>query len=272
MEDIEVESVWSCEHVVVAANYEPRYPYSANGRMPDAPGVVMPDPLEWLSFVAGATEHVGLGTSVLVLTLHAPAIMAKRIATLDRLSGGRVLLGVGSGWQIEEYRACGVPYEARGERLDDAIRALRELWQPGFRTHHGTSATFDSVESLPAPVQQGGPPIIIGGSSRAAARRAGHLGDGFHPHAVSPDELAELLIVMRRAAEEHGRDPDQIEITAWPGSWKPNVSLDIDVMRAFADLGVHRLLVAARESGSNDVLDIQRFVQRVQREVIGRLD
>jgi probable F420-dependent oxidoreductase len=271
MEDIGVESVWSNEHVVVAKNYEPRYPYSADGRMPAPPGVVMPDPLEWLSFVAGVTERIKLGTSVMVLTLHSPAIVAKRVATLDRLSGGRVLLGVGSGWQIEEYRACGVPYEGRGRRLDEAIVALRELWQPGYRTHLGDAFEFEEVESTPTSVQPGGPPIIIGGSSPAAARRAGRLGDGFHPHAVSPDELGGLLEIMREAARSAGRDPNAIEVTAWPGSWKPGISLDLDVMGKYAKVGVHRLHVAARESGSSNVDDIAEFVCRVRDEVIARL-
>jgi probable F420-dependent oxidoreductase len=271
MERIEVESVWANEHVVVAKNYEPRYPYSADGRMPAPPGVVMPDPLEWLSFVAGVTNRIKLGTSVMVVTVHAPAILAKRVATLDRLSSGRVLLGVGSGWQVEEYRACGVPYEDRGRRLDETVAVLRELWQPGYRTHKGELFAFEEVESTPTSVQPGGPPIIIGGSSPAAARRAGRIGDGFHPHAVSPDELARLLEIMGEAARSAGRDPTAIEVTAWPSSWKPDVSLDLAVMRRYAELGVARLLIAARESGSSNVDDIADFVRRVQDEVMTRL-
>jgi probable F420-dependent oxidoreductase len=220
---------------------------------------------------AAVTDRIKLGTSVMVLTLHPPAILAKRIATLDRLSSGRVLLGVGSGWQIEEYRACGVPYEDRGRRLDESIAALRELWQPGYRTHLGQRFAFDEVESDPSPVQTGGPPIIIGGSSPAAARRAGRIGDGFHPHAVSPDDLAGLLQVMAGAARSVGRDPAAIEVTAWPGSWKPDVSLDLPLMRRYAELGVHRLQVAARESGSSNVDDIAEFVCRVRDAVMAKL-
>jgi probable F420-dependent oxidoreductase len=271
MEQIGVESVWGNEHVVVAKNYEPRYPYSADGRMPAPPGVVMPDPLEWLSFVAGVTDHIKLGTSVMVVTLQSPAVLAKRVATLDRLSGGRVLFGVGSGWQIEEYQACGVPYDDRGRRLDETITVLRELWQPGYRTHRGELFAFEEVESTPMPVQVGGPPIIIGGSSPAAARRAGRIGDGFHPHAVSPEELGSLLETMRAAALSAGRDPSAIEVTAWPASWRRGVSLDLPLMRRYAELGVHRLMVAAQESGSCDVDDIRDFVLRVQDEVIAKL-
>jgi probable F420-dependent oxidoreductase len=266
-----VESVWAVEHVVVANNYEPRYSYSASGRMAGAPDTVMPDPLEWLSFVAACTERLNLGTAVVVLTLHQPAIMAKRIATLDNLSGGRVRLGVGSGWQIEEYRACGVPYEGRGRRLDEAIVALRELWQPGFRTHHGTFFGFDECDSKPDPFTPGGPPIIIGGSTDAAARRAGRLGDGFYPYVVSPDDLVTLVATIRATAVEHGRDPDAIEITAWPGSWKPGCSLDVDMMRRFVEAGATRLVVSAQESGSTDPVAIREFIRRVQHDVIAKL-
>ena len=111
--------------------YLPRYSYSPTGRMGGSPDVQMPDPLEYLAFVAACTERLVLGTAVVVATLHQPAVLAKRVATLDALSGGRVRLGVGSGWQVEEYAACGVPYEKRGARLDEVIVAMRELWQPG---------------------------------------------------------------------------------------------------------------------------------------------
>jgi probable F420-dependent oxidoreductase len=266
-----VESVWAVEHVVVAKDYEPRYSYSASGRMAGAPDTVMPDPLEWLSFVAACTERLRLGTAVLVLTLHQPAVVAKRVATLDNLSGGRVLLGVGSGWQIEEYRACGVPYEGRGARLDEAIVALRALWQPGYRTHHGPCFAFDECESKPDPVAPGGPPIVIGGSTEVAARRAGRLGDGFYPYVVAPEDLAARIDTIRRTARAHGRDPDAVEITAWPGSWKPGCSLDLDVMRRFAEVGARRLVVSAQESGSTDLGEIRDFIRRVQDEIIAKL-
>jgi probable F420-dependent oxidoreductase len=259
-----VESVWAVEHVVVAKDYEPRYSYSDSGRMADSPETEMPDPLEWLSFVAGCTERLRLGTGVLVLTLHQPAIVAKRVATLDNLSGGRLMLGVGSGWQVEEYAACGVPYARRGERLDDAIAAMRELWQPGFRTHHGPCFSFTDCESKPTPDRVGGPPIVIGGSTEAAARRVGRTGDGFFPYVVSPDEFASLLEVARTTAVEHGRDPSAIEITVWPASWQRGASLDAGVLRAFVDAGADRLMISAQESGTTEIDGIRDYIKRVQ--------
>jgi probable F420-dependent oxidoreductase len=266
-----VESVWTVEHVVVAKDYEPRYSYSASGRMPGAPGTVMPDPLELLAFFASCTERVRLGTAVLVLTLHQPAVVAKRVATIDQISGGRVNLGVGSGWQIEEYRACGVPYEGRGQRLDEAIVALRELWQPGYRTHRGPCFEFVDCESLPQPAQPGGPPIVIGGSTEIAARRAGRLGDGFYPYVISPEDLAKRIETIRATARLHGRDPDAVEITVWPGSWKPGSTLDLATVRRFTEVGAHRLNMSAQESGATDVNEIRDLVRRVQDEIISNL-
>lgn len=264
LEEEGADSVWAVEHVVVAKDYEPRYSYSPNGRMAGSPDVQMPDPLEWLSFAAGCTTNLLLGTAVVVATLHQPAVLAKRVATLDALSGGRVRLGVGSGWQVEEYAACGVPYERRGARLDEVIDAMREIWQPGYRTHHGASYAFTNVDTTILPAQAGGPPIIIGGSSEAAARRAGRVGDGFFPYVIGPDELAARIATIRATAVEHGRDPDAIEVTAWPGCWKPGSSLDPEVLRAFTDVGVRRIVISAQECGSTELPAIREFVRRVR--------
>jgi probable F420-dependent oxidoreductase len=259
-----VDSVWAVEHVIVAKDYEPRYSYSPTGRMAGSPDVQMPDPLEYLAFAAACTERLLLGTAVVVATLHQPAILAKRVATLDALSRGRVRLGVGSGWQVEEYAACGVPYEQRGARLDECIVALRELWQPGYRTHQGANYSYRDADTTILPAQAGGPPIIIGGSSEAAARRAGRLGDGFFPYVIGPDDLADRVTTIRTTAAEHGRSPESVEITAWPGCWKPGSSLDAGVLRDFAQVGCRRLVISAQESGSTDLGDIRTFVRKVR--------
>ncbi len=259
-----VESIWAVEHVIVAKDYEPRYSYSADGRMAGSPDVQMPDPLEYLAFVAACTSRLVLGTAVVVAPLHQPAILAKRVATLDALSGGRVRLGVGSGWQVEEYAACGVPYERRGDRLDECIVAMRELWQPGHRTHAGERYAFRDVDTTILPAQAGGPPVLIGGSTDAAARRAGRLGDGFFPYVIGPEELAERVATIRATAAEHGRAPETVEITAWPGCWKPGASLDAGIMREFADVGCRRLVVSSQEAGSTDLGVIREYIRRVR--------
>lgn len=205
-----IESVWTVEHVVVPAGYESRYPYSRDGRMPGPDDMSIADPLVWLTWVAARSAQLRVATGVLILPQRNPVVLAKEVATLDAMSGGRVLLGVGVGWLEEEFRAIGVPFQGRGARTDEYVAALRELWTAGEATFDGEHVSFERAISRPQPAQ-GSVPIVIGGHSEAAARRAGRIGDGFFP--ASPKGLGPLLDVMRKAAEDAGRDPDAIEIT-----------------------------------------------------------
>jgi probable F420-dependent oxidoreductase len=263
------ESVWAVEHVLVAKDYEPRYSYSESGRMPGR--ATMPDPLEWLGFVAAVSEHLVLGTGVMILPLHDPVVLAKRVATLDALSRGRVVLGVGSGWQIEEYQACNVPYDDRGALLDEHIEVLRDLWAPGFRSFDGRTVSYLEVESEPKPARAGGPPIVIGGSTKRAAARAGRVGDGWFPYVISPADYAARVETMRTAARDHGRDPDAIELTVFPASWQPGSSVDAATVARYAQIGIDRIIVSAQEAASAAVDDIRRFVDDVRVHVVDRL-
>jgi probable F420-dependent oxidoreductase len=264
-----LESVWTVEHPIMAEDYEPLYSYSADGSAPWKSDTEMCDPLEWLAFAAAVTETIKLGTGMLLLPLHAPIILAKRVATLDALSNGRVLLGVGMGWQREEYQTIGVPYEERGGRMDDGIDALRALWSQSPSTHHGPFYNFERVHSDPKPVNGGAVPIIIGGSTGLAARRAGRIGDGFFPHAISPDDFAARVETMRAAAVAAGRDPDAIELTLSPSSWKPEVWGDPAALKAYVDSGVTRFVISAAEAGGNEIGEIERFVMRRRDVVMG---
>ena len=271
LEECEVESVWTVEHVVVAENYEPLYPYSEDGRMPAGPDTAMPDPLEWLSFMAALTQKVRLGTSVIIASQHSAAILAKRAATLDALSRGRLSLGVGLGWQREEYEAVGVPYNDRGRRLDECIEAMRALWQDGPATYLGKYQRFENVRCDTQPVQEGGIPILIGGSTDHAARRAGRLGNGFYPYVISPEDFAARLVTLREAARGAGRDADAVELSIWPGSYDFTRTFDLDLARAYADLGVSRLVVSAGEGGGDDLDSMRRLLESYQEQVIKKL-
>jgi probable F420-dependent oxidoreductase len=272
LEECGVESVWTVEHVVVAENYEPLYPYSPDGRMPGGDAdIAMPDPLEWLAFAAACTRELRLGTSVMIASQHSAAILAKRVATLDSLSRGRVVLGVGLGWQKEEYAAIGVPYRDRGRRLDETIEAMRVLWEPGPSTYLGRHVSFERVHCDPKPFRAEGVPIVIGGSSEAAARRAGRLGDGFYPYVISPDDLAKRLETIRAAAREAGRDPNRVELTVWPGSYDFSRTYDLDFVRRYAELGTSRLIVSAMEGGASTLEEIRRLVGAYQDRVIAKL-
>jgi probable F420-dependent oxidoreductase len=235
-EECGFESLWTVEHVVVPAGYRSEYPYSPDGRMPGPENVPIPDPLIWLSFVAAVTERIKLGTAIIILPQRNPVVVAKEIATLDHLSAGRVLLGVGAGWLEEEFDAIGVPFDDRGRRLDEHIEALRALWTTDPASYHGELVNFEPVHSNPKP-DQAAIPIIIGGHTKVAARRAGRLGDGFFP---GKGDLAELIVEMRRAAEEAGRDPDAIEISGGGDLTGDN---PLDMVKQAADMGVTRMVV-----------------------------
>ncbi|MEO7427772.1 MAG: LLM class F420-dependent oxidoreductase [Acidimicrobiales bacterium] len=234
------ESLWTVEHTIVPAGYESAYPYSPTGKMPGPEDSDIPDPLIWLTYVAAQTSTIRLGTGILILPQRNPIVLAKEVATLDRLSGGRVELGVGVGWLEEEFDALGISFSDRGARTDDHIAALRALWTQDAASHEGTHSSFHGAISRPRPTQ-GSVPIVVGGHSKAAARRAGRLGDGFFPGRGSHEELAALISVMRATAVDHGRDPDAIEITA--GGNGALGSKALDEVKALADLGVSRVIV-----------------------------
>lgn len=234
-EAVGFESLWTVEHTVVPAGYGSTYPYDTSGKMAGGKDdISLPDPLIWMAYVAAATKRINLATGILILPQHNPVVAAKQIATLDHLSGGRVLLGIGAGWLKEEFDALGVPFEERGKRTDEYIRAMRVLWADERPTFSGRFVSFKDAYCRPQPVK-GAVPIIVGGHSDAAARRAGRLGDGYFPPRGAPPEL---LSIARTAAAEAGRDPTKLEITA-------SLPASLDEIPALAKAGVTRLLVPA---------------------------
>jgi probable F420-dependent oxidoreductase len=209
------ESIVAVEHTVLATRYDSVYPYDPSGRVELASDCPVPDPLDLLSFLAAHTDRLGLATGVLVLPNHHPVVLAKRAATVDVLSGGRLRLCVGVGWLREEIEACGTEFESRGRRADEQLAVLRALWdhRPDGVSHHGEFFQFDDVVCSPKPTAGKHLPVHIGGHSRAAARRAGRLGDGFQPLGVAGSRLEELLALMRDAALAAGRVPADIEVS-----------------------------------------------------------
>jgi probable F420-dependent oxidoreductase len=265
------ESLWAVEHVLVAKDYEKLYPYSESGEMPAGPTTVMPDPLEWLSFAAGVSERITLATGVFVLAQHSAAVVAKRAATLDALSGGRFLLGVGIGWQKEEYEAIGVPYRDRARRLEENIAAMRALWQPDYASFSGKYVSFENVMCDVKPARAGGVPIVIGGSSPMAAKRAGRIGNGWYPYVISPEDYAARVAELREAAREAGRDPDEIELTVWPASFDFTRGFDLDFVRSYVESGVDRLMLSAPESGGATIEDARQLIRNYSDQILAKL-
>ena len=255
-EDAGFESLWTVEHVVVPSDYKSPYPYSPDGRMPGSEDSPIPDPLIWLAYVAAATETIKLATGILILPQRNPVVLAKELATLDQLSGGRLLLGIGVGWLEEEFDAIGVPFGDRGARADEYVAALRSLWTEDSATFHGDYTRFDNCILRPRPAQ-GVVPVHVGGHSPAAARRAGRLGDGFFPAGASHDDFAGLLATARGAAADAGRDTDALEVSfGGNGAFGPNA---LDEVKALADLGVDRVIVPAFLFWRDPADDLARY-------------
>jgi probable F420-dependent oxidoreductase len=211
----------------------------------------IPDPIVWLTYVAAHTTAIGLGTNVVIVPEHQPAVLAKSVATLDALSGGRVQLGIGVGELPEEYGAVGMTFTNRGRRMDESIEAMRALWEQEVATYHGAYVSFDDVRCDPSPVN-GTVPLHIGGASPAAVRRAARYGDGYFPF-VNPaldlhETLRSVISGVRAEAETFGRDPASIEMTV-------GGARTVAEAERLAAIGIDRMTIAVRAKEIEEVRD-----------------
>ena len=208
------------DHIVVPRQIASPYPYTETGEFPGSASGVAMEQLTVLAFLAGQTQAIRLVTSVIIVPHRNPLVAAKALATLDVLSKGRLVVGVGVGWMREEFEALGLPpFEERGAVTDEYIRAFKELWTSDDPSFEGKSCRFSNLSFLPKPVQKPHPPIWVGGESRRALRRTAQLGNGWYPIGSNPqfpmgepEQLAAGLKRLAAYAQEAGRDPAEIEI------------------------------------------------------------
>lgn len=156
------ESLWAPDHSAIPDGHQTKCPYTPNGEIPGGPAAPLVEPISALSFMAGLTSKIKLGTGIMILPQRHPLYVAKEVATLDLISGGRMILGIGSGWCAEEFAALGLDFHQRGKRTDEALQALRVLWREDPSTFGGTHFNFERIRSFPKPVQGGGVPILNG--------------------------------------------------------------------------------------------------------------
>jgi probable F420-dependent oxidoreductase len=251
------DSVWTVDHTVIPAFYEPRHPFRSSGRLPGSPDSPIPDPLIWLSSLVGRTERIRLATGVLILPQRSPFIVAKEAATIDVLSDGRAILGVGLGWIREEFDALGADFENRASRMEEEIEVMRILWKENCSSFTGKYYKFPDVRSFPKPIR-GSVPIIIGGNSEVAARRAARIGDGFLPAAGSLEDVARLIGIFRGAAQELGREGLEVSVFGQP---------DRETLKRVRELGVRRLIVTPRGRTIDELRD---FVDMAANAVAGQ--
>jgi probable F420-dependent oxidoreductase len=238
-EALGLESVWAADHIVIPADYDATYPYAESGKLPDGETRSWPDPFIWLAYTAAVTHDIRLATGVTVLPQRNPLVVAKQVATLDVLSGGRVLLGVGVGWLKDEFEALGVPFSDRGRRHDAYLEAIQALWTQEKATVDNGFVQFRDAISLPRPAAR--IPIVISGHSEAAARRAARYGDGLFPGVTNTDQLQGLLSIVAEECQILGREPSEIELTVFPG--QSDVDAVSTSIERYTAAGVSRILL-----------------------------
>ena len=269
-EALGVDSIWVADHLVAPVGVQTVYPFDKSpDPKPGEMGVIEQfyEPLTTLAFLAGATRHIKLGVSVFVMPYRNPVVTAKTVATLDALSEGRVIFGVGVGWLREEFTALGQDARQRGRVTDEYLEVCRRLWRDDVAEFDGKHYRLPPVRTGPKPVQRPWPPIWIGGNSDAAVARALALGDGLHLIDVSPEEAAERVAALRDAEARAGRAgpplavsvrkgilvraedrPDDRALYGTPAKIRRDVA-------AYADAGVDYLVSNLRQARTIDALE-----------------
>lgn len=256
-ESLGYESLWTFEHVIVPVQYESKYPYDKSGKMGVMPDTPFIDPLIALAVIAGHTQTIRLGTGVNILSQTNPLLLAKQAASIDALSKGRLMLGLGIGWLREEFEAMGVPFERRGARFDDYVQAMRKVWSGEVVEHQSDFLNWTNFKSYPTPVQS--PlPIIMGGNKGKILERIARYGDGWLVPGANPDEVRGMLEKLKRTCDSVGRDYGELEITVmWPARG------GAEALGALEAIGAHRAVVPIMALGADPVEGIERIAAEV---------
>jgi probable F420-dependent oxidoreductase len=258
-EAVGIESVWTGEHVVLPDPQVPPSPVAPEGRMLD--------PAVALTFAAAHTERVKLGTGIIILPQRNPLVLAKELASVDVLSGGRLLFGVGVGYLQPEFDALGVSMEDRGNRTLEYIEAMRAIWSSDKAEYSGKYVSFSGVSANPKPAQPGGPPVIMGGHTKAAHRKAVTHSQGWYGFALDLEATKKNLDGLAAAAQRYERPAGlgKLEITVTPRG-----RVDADAVARFADLGVDRLVLTGPRGTADDADALVAFVEQTGNDLVGK--
>ena len=254
-EEAGFESFWGGEHIALA---DPQVPAS-----PMPPHTVFVDLTVTIAFVAAHTRKIRLGTGIIILPLRNPVVLAKQLASVDVVSGGRLIFGIGIGNLEVEFKAVGMPFDHKGRRAEEALAAMKALWsmeKPEFR---GRFFSFSGVRAEPRPIQQPYPEIVFGGKSTHAFSRTARLGNGWFGYALDLDATAQCVAGLRDAFKACGRSFDELEVSVTPKG-----ELDRDLALRYAELGVRRLIISPRARSVDDVL---HAISQAERALIARV-
>jgi probable F420-dependent oxidoreductase len=255
-ERLGISTLWVPEHVVLLDKYSSRYPYSDDGQLPAPTNAPIFDPFISLATMAAVTSKIRLATGICLVPEHNPLVLAKVVATLDFLSGGRALLGVGIGWLEEEFQAIGVPWESRAQRTREYIESMRKLWSDEVSSYQGDFVKFEGVRSNPKPLGGAKLPIFFGGESGPALRRVAEYGDGWCGFNLTPDEAAAKIRRIEDLLKTNGRTRSDVELAVSPYT-KPIKSDD---------------LKRYRDAGADEVVLIRLRPPREEKELAANLE
>jgi len=253
------ESVWAPEHSHIPTSR--RSPYQAGGELPKQYYDVM-DPFVTLSAAAVATKTIKLGTGVCLITQRDPIQTAKLVASLDQVSGGRFLFGIGGGWNAEEMEDHGTEFKTRFKLMRERVEAMKQIWTKDAAEYHGDLVDFGPMAAWPKPVQKPHPPIIVGGAFPHSARRALRYGDGWIPNASRQQyaDVTDFLPHFKEMASEMGRDPAQVPVTIW------GATEDLDRLRRYQDQGIVRVIVSLPpENAAKTLPALDRWAELIRR-------
>lgn len=260
-EDLGFDSFWAPEHPIIPIKTSSPYPGSRDGVIPDAYGRIM-DPFVALARASAVTTKIQLGTGICLIPERNPLLLAKEVATLDRLSGGRFLFGIGAGWLKEETEVMGGNFEKRWAQTKDGILAMKELWTKDESEYSGKFYNFPKVRSFPKPMQKPHPPIFMGGNSKYVFQRVVEWGDGWMPVRFKPQELKEGRQTLNELAKRAGRDPESIEVLAFGSSGRFRTK---DEVKMLEQSGVTHTTIWLDTDGDGVLKELEQLASAVLR-------
>ena len=247
-------TIWAPEHVVLLDEYASKYPYSS-GKFPGPADTPIADPFTTLAYAAACTSKIRLGTGICLVPEHNPLVLAKTVATVDRLSGGRFIFGVGVGWLAEEFQALGISFDRRAQRTREYIDVMRKLWTQRSSSHQGEFVNFTNVLSYPKPTGDKGVPVWFGGESGPALRRVAEYGDGWIGFNLLPDQASAKIRRIEELLRAHGRRRSDVHLAVSPYT-NP---IKTDDLKRYHDAGVEEIALLSGRPGT-------------EREMVARLE